>query len=71
VASSTPNLRRLAPDVPIDASTRLRLTPAGRRVLGGEADHVAQSGIDRWTGGVHLAGDDARWRWNEGTEAII
>jgi hypothetical protein len=55
----------------IDAGTSLRVTPAGQRVLAGEADHVAQSGIDRWVGGVHLAGDDARWRWDEGTESIV
>ncbi|HET9290899.1 MAG TPA: hypothetical protein VFQ49_07415, partial [Actinomycetes bacterium] len=29
------------------AATRLRLTPAGRRVLRGQADHVALNGIDR------------------------
>ena len=27
--------------------------------------------LDRWIGGVHLAGDQARWRWDEGTEAIV
>jgi hypothetical protein len=47
------------------------VTPAGRRVLRGEADHVALNGIDRWIGGVHLVGEEARWRWDEGTEAIV
>jgi hypothetical protein len=37
----------------------------------GEADHVAQSGIDRWIGGVHLSGHHPRWRWDEGTESIV
>jgi hypothetical protein len=71
VGARTPLLQADPSDTPIDASTRLRPTPAGRRVLRGEADHVAQSGIDRWVGGVHLAGDDARWRWDEGTESIV
>jgi hypothetical protein len=57
--------------VTIDAGTRLSVPPAGHRVLAAEADHIAQSGIDRWIGGVHLAGDDARWRWDEGMEAIV
>jgi len=52
----------------VGAATRLRLTAAGLRVLQGDADHLAQSGIDRWIGGVHLAGPDSPWRWDEGTE---
>ena len=55
----------------VDASTSLVLTPAGRRVLAGADDHVRLNGIDRWVGGVHLVGDDAHWRWDEGTEAIV
>jgi hypothetical protein len=31
---------------------------------------VALNGIDRWIGGVHLSGEVARWRWDEGTESI-
>jgi hypothetical protein len=58
------------PAGPVTATTRLRPTPAGRRVLAGEADHVALNGIDRWVGGVHLRGPAARWRWDEGTESI-
>jgi hypothetical protein len=55
----------------VGAGTRLRPTPAGRRVLRGEADHVALNGIDRWVGGVHLHGTAAaRWRWDEGTESV-
>jgi hypothetical protein len=53
------------------AATRLRLTPAGRRVLRGQADQVALNGIDRWVGGVHLHGAAARWRWDEGVESIV
>ncbi len=51
--------------------TRLRLTAFGRRVLAGEADHVADRGVDRWIGGVHLQGRAVPWRWDEGTEAIV
>jgi hypothetical protein len=54
---------------PIGAGTGMRLTDDGLRVLGGQADHAAQGGVDRWIGGVHL-GDGASWRWDEGTEAI-
>jgi Domain of unknown function (DUF1835) len=55
----------------VRAGTRLRPTAAGLRVLQGDADHVGQGGVDRWVGGVHLAGPDSRWRWDEGTEAIV
>ena len=41
------------------------LTDAGRNVLETRADHVRLNGIDRWLGGVHLHGREARWRWNE------
>lgn len=54
----------------VAAGTRLRVTEAGRRVLAADADHVALNGIDRWVGGVHLHGEAARWRWDEGTEAV-
>jgi hypothetical protein len=54
----------------VTAATRLRLTAAGARVLRGEADHVALNGVDRWVGGVHLHGPEARWRWDEGTESV-
>ena len=63
----------LEPDPPggeVTAGTVLRPTVAGRRVLWGEADHVALNGVDRWIGGVHLHGEAARWRWDEGTESI-
>ena len=55
----------------VAAGTRLRVTEAGRRVLAAGADHVALNGIDRWVGGVHLHGEAARWRWDEGTEAVV
>jgi uncharacterized protein DUF1835 len=59
-----------APAGRVTFDTPLELTPAGRAVLAGEADHVALNGIDRWLGGVHLRGAEAAWRWDEGTEQI-
>jgi hypothetical protein len=55
---------------PVGRHTPLALTPAGAAVLAGEADHVRLNGIDRWIGGVHLRGADARWRWDDGTEEV-
>src|SRR5215207_278097 len=40
-------------------------TETGREVLEGKRDRVGISGIDRWLGGVHLNGNEARWRWDE------
>ena len=57
--------------VTIGARTPVRITPDGKRVLRGEADYVALNGVDRWIGGVHLAGDTARWRFDEGTKTIV
>jgi hypothetical protein len=65
----TPLLEASAPR--IEASTRLAVTAAGQGALEGHEDHVRLNGIDRWIGGVHLAGDRARWRWHEGREAIV
>ncbi|HEX6348909.1 MAG TPA: hypothetical protein VF160_05900 [Candidatus Dormibacteraeota bacterium] len=48
----------------------LRLTPIGREVLGGSADHVRLNGIDRWIGGVHLTGE-ADWRYDERLETVV
>jgi hypothetical protein len=56
---------------PVDRGSRLRLTDTGARVLAGGADHVSLNGIDRWIGGVHLRGRHVRWRWDDGTEAIV
>lgn len=55
---------------PVRAATEVQLTDAGRRVLAGAEDNVRLNGIDRWIGGVHLAGATAAWRWNDGTETV-
>jgi hypothetical protein len=41
---------------------KVMLTPMGRAVLEGAADHVRINGIDRWLGGVHLSGTETRYR---------
>jgi hypothetical protein len=48
----------------------LVLTETGEAVLGGELDHVAHNGLDRWLGGVHLAGHEA-WRWDASAARLI
>jgi hypothetical protein len=41
-----------------------RLTKIGQAVLEGREDRVGRNGIERWLGGVHLSGPEARWRWD-------
>ena len=67
----TPLLEALPVGRPVDRTSRVRLTQAGAQVLAGRKDHVRLNGIDRWVGGVHLAGSDAAWRWDEGHETVI
>ena len=50
---------------------KLELTPFGRVVFTGDADHVAANGIDRWIGGVHLQGTQPHWRWDASAGRII
>ena len=71
VGASTPLVDAEPADAPVDRHARLRLTDAGREVLGGEADHVSLNGVDRWIGGVHLAGRAVPWRWDDGVESIV
>jgi hypothetical protein len=60
-------LDRLAPLITAEGT----LTADGKRVLAGDADFVAQHGIDRWVGGVHLQGREVPWRFGEAIEALI
>jgi hypothetical protein len=54
-----------------DASApRLALTEAGAKVLGGDADHVALNGIDRWLGGVRVT-PQSLWRWDDSKNRLI
>ena len=49
----------------------LHLTDFGSELLGDGADLVQPNGIDRWLGGVHLQGQDARWRWDEDARRLM
>ena len=44
------------------------LTPLGREVLAGRADHARLNGIDRSVGGVYLRGHSPGWRWDAPSE---
>jgi hypothetical protein len=74
--ANTPLLAYLdpPPDDPADEMAfrqrRIRLTDAGQDVVDSVADGVELNGIDRWIGGVHLAGRAVPWRWDPQTERI-
>jgi hypothetical protein len=46
-------------------------TEAGRDVLAERDDAVRLNGIDLWRGGVHLAGEEAQWRWDPRAETLV
>jgi hypothetical protein len=52
-------------------SSVLALSEFGCEVLAGRADAIPFNGIDRWIGGVHLHGQDCRWRWSEAERQVI
>jgi hypothetical protein len=43
-------------------SGTIAITDAGRRVLAGDADHLALNAPSRWIGGTHLT-PERQWRW--------
>ncbi|HYE88526.1 MAG TPA: hypothetical protein VEA16_19325, partial [Vicinamibacterales bacterium] len=47
------------------------LTDAGRDVIDGHADRVRWCGMDRWLGGVRVAGRGPTWRWSAGEARIV
>lgn len=51
-------------------SGSLRLTEAGRAVLGGAEDHIRLNGIDRWWAGTHLRGHDV-WRYDRTRQILV
>ena len=69
-ANPAPLIRYAEQESGSPAKARCGLTGVGRRVLAGEADAVELRGIDRWFGGVHLEGREAKWRWNEGKRSL-
>jgi hypothetical protein len=50
---------------------RVRITDAGVAVLGGDADHAALNGLDRWVGGIRLEGVSPRWRFDTASRAPV
>jgi hypothetical protein len=70
LASGSRPLLRIEP-APRWIDQRLELTDAAREVLGGRLDRVRANGIDRWLGGVHLQGDEARWRWDGERQRLV
>lgn len=74
------HLRRLAtcavPMITITESTDtappkalFAITPAGRKVLAGEADFIELNNADQWLGGVHLTAQSL-WRWDAGAREL-
>ena len=58
-------LRALASaPAPALAADAVALTPFGEDLLAGRADWVRDHGVDRWRGGVRLAGRGPVWRWD-------
>jgi len=51
--------------------TEIEITEAGRAVLKQEADFVKLNGVDQWLGGVHLAGREDLWRWDNSLQRLV
>jgi hypothetical protein len=49
----------------------LSVTDAGRSVLAEDKDWIELGGSDRWLGGVHLEGANAKWRWDAANGAVM
>jgi hypothetical protein len=54
-----------------DIRTPVAITQFGRRLIAGRTDWVANNGIDRWHGGVHLAGKRLPWRWDDAERTVV
>jgi len=52
------------------ADARLELTAAGEKVLAGDNDHVALSGLDRWWAGTRLEGRLV-WRYDRAETKLV
>ena len=63
-AGPNPALTRVSAD-------EFAINDHGKRLLAGDDDWVRSSGgLDRWIGGVHLSGDDVRWRWSDARRTL-
>ncbi len=49
----------------------IALTEFGRALLAGEADWIAENGVDRWCGGVHLRSPGPLWRWDAASNGVV
>jgi hypothetical protein len=63
-------LARAAAEPGALADGTITLTPSGRDVLHGRADHASMRARDWWRGGVHLQPGGPDWRWS-GSEGRI
>jgi hypothetical protein len=50
---------------------RAVITDLGEAVLAADQDWIHIAGVDRWLGGVHLAGTEAAWRWDERARTLL
>jgi hypothetical protein len=63
-STRNPALEKTTPD-------EHQITEFGRHLLAGKADWVSSSGgVNIWLGGVHLAGTEAGWRWNDDQQSL-
>ena len=58
------------PLIEIDGDV-VSITDAGRQVLTGTLDWIEVAGIDKWIGGVHLAGRRVPWRWDGRASRLV
>ncbi len=73
LASRPRPLLRIDPGAAGDSfrTLQISMTPTGLAVLEGREDWVHIHGIDRWLGGVHLHGTEARWRWDSRQQRLV
>jgi len=68
-------LRALMPLVTASGSdvtaADIAITAMGREILGGQRDWPSVRGLDAWLGGVHLAGERPRWRWDGAHRRLV
>jgi len=71
LAAEPPGL--IAVDPPTDRALWgvASITAQGLAVRGGSVDRVRRWGIDRWRGGVHLAGAGETWRWDPDAQRLV
>ena len=71
LAAQPPGLIAVDPATDRTLSGVASLTAQGQAVRGGGVDRVGRWGIDRWLGGVHLAGTGEVWRWDPEAKRLV